>query len=185
MLNVNGLSGALVPTVQWMSTPSCSPPQFQKRHANGIRFLPTCWRACSPAEEPYISSDLIWPIVLNVFADDERVVDIVCDQLRRGERSSLNRAIMTYRDRPLVLPYPPESPHHGRVAAAIEDQLRSFKTPDSGLELFRLAAVDRGPVMKGSLLDELAASSNPTGLPRRWLSTSSMTAKLVIAFTRC
>ena len=111
--------------------------------------------------EPYISSDLIWPIVLNVFADDERVVDIVCDQLRRGERSSLNQAIMTYRDQPLVLPYPPESPHHGRVATAVEDWLRSFKTPDSALELYRLAAVDRGPVMKGSLLDELAASSNP------------------------
>ena len=129
----------------------------RERHSVLVDLL----ESLQSAEEPYIISDLIWPIVLNVFADDERVVDIVCDQLRRGERSSLNQAIMTYRNRPLVLPYPPESPHHGRVAAAIEDQLRSFKTPESGLELFRLAAVDRGPVMKGSLLDELAASSNP------------------------
>ena len=113
------------------------------------------------AAEPYISSDLIWPIVLNVFADDERVVDIVCDQLRRQEQSGLNSAIMTHRDEPLVLPYPPESPHHDRVAAAIEDRLRSFKTPDSSLELFRLAAVDRGPVIKEALLDALATSSHP------------------------
>ena len=43
--------------------------------------------------EPYSSYDLIWPVALSVLADDDRVVDIVCDQLRSKEHSSLSPAL--------------------------------------------------------------------------------------------
>ena len=57
--------------------------------------------------------------------------------------------------------YPPESPQNARVAAAIEDRLRTFESKDSDRVLFELAAVDHGPMMKKALLRDLSTASWP------------------------
>ena len=111
--------------------------------------------------EPYSSYDLIWPVALSVLADDDRVVDIVCDQLRSKEHSSLSLRLRMGNELLLAPAYPPESSHNARVAAAIEDLLRTLKTEISGRELSGLAAVDRGPMMKAALLENLVNSSWP------------------------
>ena len=105
--------------------------------------------------------DLIWPVTLNVLANDHRVVDIVCAQLRSKEHSRLSLK-MGMGDEQLLAPaYPPESPHNGRVAAAIEDRLSTFKTKIRDRELWGLAAVDRGPMMKEALLEDLRTGPWP------------------------
>ena len=111
--------------------------------------------------EPYSSYDLIWPVALRVLADDDRVVDIVCDQLRSKEHSSLDLRLRMGNELLLAPAYPPGSSHNVRVAAAVEDRLRTFKTKISDRELWGLAAVDRGPVMKAALLEDLVNSSRP------------------------
>ncbi len=113
------------------------------------------------ASGPYRNSDLIWPVALNLLGDDDRVVHIVCDQLRSEENSSLGLRVKLGNGQLLALAYPPESPRNGRVAAAIEDRLRTFTKRIDGPELWRLAAVDRGPMMKTALLEDLATSPWP------------------------
>ena len=110
--------------------------------------------------EPYGRSDLIWPVALSVLADDDRVVDIVCDQLST-EHSSLNSRLLMGNELLLSPAYPPESSHSARVAAAVEDRVRIFKAKISDRELWGLAAVDRGPMMKAALLEDLVNSSWP------------------------
>ena len=114
-----------------------------------------------PKAEPYISYGLIWPVALSLLADDDRVVDIVCDQLRSREHSSLSLRLLMGNDQLLATAYPPESSHNVRIAAAIEDRLRTFKTKISDRKLWGLAAVDRGPMMKAALLEDLVNSSRP------------------------
>ncbi len=110
--------------------------------------------------EPYGRSDLIWPVALSVLADDDRVVDIVCDQLST-EHSSLNSRLLMGNELLLAPAYPPESSHNARVAAAVEDRVRTFKANIVDRELWGLAAVDRGPMMKAALLEDLVNSSRP------------------------
>ncbi len=102
----------------------------------------------------------IWPVTLNVLANDDRIVDIVCNQLRSEKYSTLSRGVMDH-ERLLELAYPPGSTHNGRVASAVEDRLRMFKDTVLDRELFGLAAVDHGPVMKETLLEALETSSWP------------------------
>ena len=110
---------------------------------------------------PFNNFDLVWPVMLNVYSDDPRVVELVCDQLRSEEHSNLT-SHMTMVDHLLLgRSYPPESPHNGAVAAAIEERLRKFPMDSFPRELAGLAAVDRGPVMKGSLLDRLQSGAWP------------------------
>ena len=102
----------------------------------------------------------IWPVTLKILANDDRVVDIVCEQLRSQKHSTLSREVMD-NEQLLALAYPPGSPHSGRVASAIEDRLRTFKDSVLDRELFGLAAVDQGPVMKEVLLEALETAHWP------------------------
>ena len=107
----------------------------------------------------YDNVDLVWSVTLNTFGDDSRVVDLVCGQLR-SEGSSGLAVHITMNPRLLASVYPVDSPHNGRVSAAIEDRVhRSTNITD--YELFGLATVDHGPKMKRALLDDLLASSWP------------------------
>ena len=110
---------------------------------------------------PYRNSELVWPVTLNVAADDDRVLEIVCDQLRSKVNSSLVLHMMFDGPQLLRTAYPPESPQNARVAAAIEDRLRTFESKDSDRVLFELAAVDHGPMMKKALLRDLSTASWP------------------------
>ena len=109
----------------------------------------------------YSRSELIWDVALNVMANDDRVVDIVCEQLRSEEHVQLLRRISSGGEQLLAKAYPPESPQVHLVSAAIEDQLRKFRAGSGGRELFFLASVYQGPVMKEVLLEDLVTSPWP------------------------
>ena len=109
----------------------------------------------------YRNFNLTWPVALNVLSDDDRVVDIVCDQLRSEENSILMLRLTFDDEQLLASAYPLESPQKVRVAAAIEERLSTFGMEHRDRELFGLAAVDRGPLMKEALLRQLRESSVP------------------------
>lgn len=106
-------------------------------------------------------SELVWDIVLNVMANDDRVVDFVCEQLRSEVNSRLFLRSSTSGEQLLANAYPPESPQVHIVGAAIEDRLRKFGAVPGASELFFLASVYQGPVMKEALLEDLGTSPWP------------------------
>ena len=111
----------------------------------------------------YRDRDLAWAATLDAFADDDRVVDLVCDQLRSRDRSYLV-TLINASHRPLLVPsYSAGSRHNGRVAEAVEDLVdqRDGSRPILEYALPGLAAVDRGPKMKRLLLQHLADSPFP------------------------
>lgn len=103
----------------------------------------------------YRHSHLLWPVALGAYSQDERVVELVCQQLRSEENSRLVLGIMFDGLTLLGHAYPPGSRFNESVGAAIEDRLRTLPTKDRDRELYRLAAVDQGPLMKDALLEEL------------------------------
>ncbi|MDE2886073.1 MAG: NACHT domain-containing protein [Chloroflexota bacterium] len=109
---------------------------------------------------PYRNGDMLWPVALNLLANDRRVVGIICNRLRSTEHFSLGLRMMS-NITILASAYPPGSPRHSQVAAAIEERMDAFGTKIFGPELLRLAAVDRGPVMKRVLLERLGETSLP------------------------
>ena len=111
--------------------------------------------------DPYSRSEFIWEVVLNVMANDDRVVDLVCEQLRTKEHSRLYLRISMSGEQLLANAYPLESPRVHLVSAAIEDRLRKFRSGTGGRELRFLASVDQGPAMKEALLDDLVTSPWP------------------------
>ncbi len=107
----------------------------------------------------YNNVELVWLVALDAFADDSRVVDLVCKDLRSESFSHLT--VYAGHDlRMLGSKYPPESPHNARVAAAIEDRVDSDETI-LDFRLVGLAAVDGGPNMKRALLTDLRDSPFP------------------------
>ena len=114
------------------------------------------------AQAGYRNRDLTWSVTLAAFANDCRVVDLVCDQLR-DTRSSLVILITTWNRHLLASSYPVESNHNRRIAEAVEDLVAqsdgSRKILDFALP--GLAAVDRGPRIKTLLLEHLAESGFP------------------------
>ena len=111
--------------------------------------------------EPYSRSENIWNVVLKVMANDDRVVDFVCEQLRSKEHSRLILRISTNGEQLIANAYPPDSAKVHRVSEAIEDRLRKFGSGTGGRELLFLASVDQGPAMKEALLEDLATSPWP------------------------
>ena len=115
------------------------------------------------AYSEYRDRDLAWAVTLDAFADDDRVVDLVCDQLRSRDSSYLV-TLMNASHRPLLAPsYQVGSRHNGRVAEAVEELVdqRDGSRPILEYVLPGLAAVDRGPKMKRLLLQQLADSPFP------------------------
>ena len=122
-----------------------------------------------PAREhlgKYDNRDLAWSVMLNTFPDDPRVVELVCDKLRSKEFFYPTSPGPMGDSRLLASAYPIESPHKGPVSAAIEDRVQRFPGVRD-MELFRLAAVDRGPKMRKALLDDLSTSGWP-----HWAATA-------------
>ena len=107
------------------------------------------------------SDELIWEIVLNVMANDDEVVDFVCEQLRSEENTRLVRRIPRGVEQLLADAYPPESPKVHLVRAAVEDRLQKFGAEIGVREFFFLASVYQGTVIKESLLEALGTSSSP------------------------
>ena len=108
----------------------------------------------------YNNRDLAWAVMLKAFPDDPRVVELVCDQLR-SEEYFFPISPGPMRDPGLLASaYPVESPHVGPISAAIEDRVQRFQSVRN-IELFGLAAVDRGPKMKKALLEDLSTSGWP------------------------
>ena len=113
------------------------------------------------SSEPYRNYDLMWPVLLNVWSADDRVVDIVCEQLRSDQSSNLSVTMMMRDEDWLSSFYPPESPQNARVAAAIEERISVSAVEPMGYRLMQFAAIDRGPEMKGFLLRNLKTGSFP------------------------
>ena len=123
--------------------------------------LPTLIDAVKTSEEYYAVPDLVWSVMLRAFADQETVVDVVCDLLRSERLLHFSAATMFDDEHLLHLAYPPTSPYSSRVAAAIEERLDSSLLRIDERSLFLLAAVDRGPRMKQALLRDLRRSNLP------------------------
>ena len=111
----------------------------------------------------YRDRDLAWAVTLDAFADDDRVVDLVCEQLRSKDRSYLVTLINASHRQLLAPSYQVGSRHNGRVAEAVEDLVDQRDGSRRILQyaLPGLAAVDRGPKMKKLLLEQLADSPFP------------------------
>ena len=106
--------------------------------------------------------DLAWSVMFAAFANDCRVVDLVCEQLR-DTGSYLVILITTWHQQLLASSYPVESHHNSRIAEAVEDLVNQSDGSRRILDfaLPGLAAVDRGPKMKKLLLEHLAESGFP------------------------
>lgn len=129
---------------------------------SALDFLITTLRV--PTAYPgYRNRDLAWSVTLDAFADDDRVVDLVCSQLRSKDGSYLVTLINASHRQLLLSSYQVGSRHNGRVAEAIEDLVhqRDGSRPIMAYALPGLAVVDRGPKMKKLLLDHLANSPFP------------------------
>ena len=118
-------------------------------------------RSAPGARGRFHNFDLLWPVTLGAYADDERVVELVCEQLRSEAHSSLMLRLRMGNYQLLAQAYPPKSAHNARVAAAIEERLSRRDDRASSLLLFGLAGVDRGPVMKQVLLEDLEGGEWP------------------------
>ena len=127
-----------------------------------LEDLLECLRDPRGHQSKYRDVDLALSVVLTEYADDDRIVDLVCEQLRSEKSSALSLGVMMS-PRLLAAIYPVESPHNGRIAAAIEDRLGRSTDDTVTLEfyLYGLAAVDRGPEMKRVLLDHLETAYWP------------------------
>lgn len=118
-------------------------------------------RGSARSIDGYFNRDLAWSVLLEAFADEERVVQFVCDQLCSSESSMI--ANMTWSGQSLLSSYPVGSPHNSRIASAIENRISQNDSSSDilGSTLRHLAAVDRGPKMKRLLLDELDHAAWP------------------------
>lgn len=135
--------------------------EVARRQDSALDFLIETVRVPGAYPE-YRDRDLAWSVALDAFADDDRVVDLVCSQLRATDSSHLVTLINASHRQPLSS-YQVGSCHNGRVAEAVEDLVdqRDGSRPILDYALPGLAAVDRGPKMKKLLLDRLEDSPFP------------------------
>ena len=105
--------------------------------------------------------DVTLSVMLGAFADDDGVVDWVCDHIRAERRTSLRLQIDSGKASLLARTYHKDSPHNGRVAESIEHFLSSTDATTMDRSLLNLAAVDQGPIMRDTLLKSLVSSSTP------------------------
>ena len=124
-------------------------------------ILATLIEVVNASENPYSFPALAWSVMLRAFADQEPVVDAVCDLLRSERLPHFFAAVLFEDDHLLQLAYPPSSPHSSRIAATIESRFGSSPREIVERDLFQLAAVDRGPRMKRALLRDLRGSNLP------------------------
>lgn len=110
---------------------------------------------------PYSRSHLLWSVALHAISTDQRVVDIVCHQLRTEKHPDILLGLQFEDLRMLGTAYPVGSLHNEQVAAAIEARLSTFRGSVRERELYEFSAVDRGPVMKKALIEELDSSTWP------------------------
>ena len=115
----------------------------------------------SSGDFPYLGCEVMRSVMLRAFADDEKVADWVCHQIRGDEWYGLKQQIRIGDVYPLVVAYRKTSPQNRRVAESIEHFLSATDTQFMERALFSLAAVDQGPLMKNALLKHLANSSVP------------------------
>ena len=115
----------------------------------------------SSGDVSYLGSEVTQTVMLKAFADDERVADWVCDQIRGDKSSALNLRIRTGDVNQLAKAYQKGSPHNRRVAESIEYFLGETDAKFLERSLFSLAAVDQGPLMENALVRNLANSSVP------------------------
>lgn len=110
---------------------------------------------------PYSPFERVVRVALDVLADDRRVVDFICEQLIKEEHPVVLTLMSIGDEHLLSRAYPPSSPHNTQVSKAIEDRLRTFATKAMDRRMLGLAAVDRGPIMKQTLMENLTTSSFP------------------------
>ena len=103
-------------------------------------------------------------MTLGAFADDDRVVDLVCEPAPCHKQLVSSDAYQYASHRPILeSSYSVGSLQNRRVAEAVEELVdqRDGSRPILDYALPGLAAVDRGPKMKKLLLDRLADSPLP------------------------
>jgi hypothetical protein len=126
---------------------------------NEERALDFCIKGIDLRSGP--SLDILWAVALRAFPNDERFVGTLCRHLRtdehpwmllRADNSTLHHMALAYR---------PGTEHHQAIADAIEDHLRSFNKPHRATELPVFAAIDRGPVIRETLLRHVREGGFP------------------------
>ena len=115
----------------------------------------------SSSDVSYLRSEVMLAVLLRAFADDERVADWVCGQIRRGGSSGLKHHISIGDIDPLIRAFKEGSRYHVRVAESIEHFLGNSDVKFMEPSLYGLAAVDQGPLMRNALLSDLVNSSFP------------------------
>ena len=116
---------------------------------------------CSPGDFSYFDREVMLSVMLRAFAHYERVVDWVCHQFRGAKRHGLIQHIRLGDVGPLVGAYRNASPQNDRVAESIEHFLSATDAQLMEPDLFNLAAIDQGPVMRETLLKALTNSPFP------------------------
>ncbi|MDX1996335.1 MAG: NACHT domain-containing protein [Thermoanaerobaculia bacterium] len=104
-------------------------------------------------ERPGWGGESVWRVALKAFPDDERVVDCVSELLRTEKY--LFPLLGISRHRVQLEAYDPLVARTSLIADAVESRLATLGHQHQEVELFWLAKVDRGPLMKRALLDGL------------------------------
>ena len=111
-------------------------------------------------EGDYLSSEVTRAVMLTAFGDDEKVADLVCNQIITEGLFRLSFPFMAGSDL-LASTYHGDSPQNARVAGAIEQCLEGADILAQDRTLFSLVAIDQGPMMRNALLEALAKSATP------------------------
>lgn len=97
---------------------------------------------------------LAWSVMLRAFANDQQVVDAVCKELLVGQFSGPSSEGIRSLVEGLQHAYPKDSLFRDRIVATIESRICTMESHKVDFGVYRLAAVDRGPVMRKFLLDK-------------------------------
>ena len=114
----------------------------------------------SSPEVSNFGSEVPCAVMLRAFADNETLVNWVCDQMRGEGLNGLKQQVRIGDVDPLVRAYRKGSPYNGRVAESIEQFLSGTGAELMSRTLYYLAAIDQGPVMREALLGELGSASS-------------------------
>ena len=117
-------------------------------------LLSTMLESVELESAPYRNLDLVWSVILSAFPDDEQVADAVCRDLSQAEHSLLVMGV--FANEYLLGAYAGSSVNRDRIGMAVEQRLGEFDVSRSSAGIFRLAVLDRGPIMKKCLLEDFA-----------------------------
>jgi len=132
---------------------------ISKVAADDARALQFCIQGIDSKSGPNLG--ILWAVALRAFPNSEQFLTSLCGHLRSDEHIwpllTIDRSAL----RDMAVAYGPGTDNQQMVADAIEDHLRSFDKPHRATELPPLAAIDRGPMMRETLLRHVREAGFP------------------------